>query len=345
VKLNRIFKKIFIPILLGFLILKLVACNNSSSQNTGDITTSLEPQSQQITTHTTKPTTTPTVKPTPPILPPNPNVNKIPENIEELGRETTVFITGRGEPGSGVIVHKNPGTNTYYVLTARHVVGIPPEPGEVDYVIKTPDDREHIAATSDNYQQKVTKLDNADLAIIEFTAEENQKYQVAPLTDTLSSSIPVYAFGWTSCYNDDSSLRKQFQKTKGEICEIKEDKEDKENRWTVRYTNNIVVGVSGGPVFDGLGRVVAIQAAFGNKIGKEKIGCDIMPIKPDNEYADALGVSIQENIQSLNYKLSSDQKSIQLQFDSDPSPKSVATVECRKFTKSCPPILEPGQKC
>jgi hypothetical protein len=324
------------------MILKLVACNNSSSHNRVEITTSPHPQTQQTTISTINPTTTPTVKPTPPILPPNLTGNKIPENIEELGRQTTVFIIGRGDPGSGVIVHKNPGTNTYYVLTAKHVVGIRPEPGEVDYVIKTPDEREHIAATSDNYQQKVTKLDNPDLAIIEFTAEENQKYEIAPLTNALSSSIPVYAFGWTSCLNDDASVRKQFQQTKGEICEIKE---DKENGWSVRYTNNIVVGVSGGPVFDSMGRVVAIQAAFGNKIGKETIGCDIMPIKPDNDYADALGVSIQENIQSLNYKLSSEQKSIQLQFDSSPSPQSNIKAKCRKLTKRCPPILPPGQIC
>ncbi|NET02055.1 MAG: trypsin-like peptidase domain-containing protein [Sphaerospermopsis sp. SIO1G1] len=332
-QIRRIARKILIPFLLTLIIVKVVGC--TSSLPLPDI----------------RPNPTPTPKVT--------SSRPRPKTIEDIAKKTTVFITGRGEPGSGVIVEKDKNTNTYYVLTAKHVVGIKPEQGERDYIIQTPDNQEHIAATSDNYDEKVIKLDDADLALIEFTAEENQIYEVAPLTNSLSSSIPVYAFGWTSCLKDDASLDKQFQQTKGGICELREDDEHGwdiryTNNMDIRYTNNIVKQLSGGPIFDEIGRVVAIQAAFAT-VGEKEVGCNTIPKNPDNKYSDALGVSVEKNIHALNSKLLEKQSNnkrykkslfIKLDVDSKTAKNPNTKVKCRQPPKRCPPILPLGEeKC
>ncbi|WP_099066246.1 S1 family peptidase [Nostoc linckia] len=289
-------------------------------------------------------TPTPTTPPTkPPTTPPTPITSGlIPQQINKLGEESTVFITGRGQPGSGVIIYKQNNTNTYYVLTAAHVVGTEPGEEEVPYKLLTPDGKEHIVAKYNDYQNKVQKFrESTDLAVIEFTAEPNREYQVAPLAKSIFQGMPVYAFGWTSCLGGN---QRQFQKTEGQICKINP---DSKNGWNVSYTNNIIEGVSGGPVFDSNGHVVAIQAGQGGNIGPiSDNGCNSLPIKPNPKFNYGLGVPIRENFEILQSKLPQ-RLEIETQSNTSSQKEFVANVECRQKSPvtQCPPILSPGERC
>ncbi|MFM6156010.1 MAG: serine protease, partial [Sphaerospermopsis kisseleviana] len=160
---------------------------------------------------------------------------------------------------------------------------------------------------SQNYDQKITLFDsNVDLALIEFTAEKGQTYSVAPLTESLSVGKPVYAFGWKSCSPDS----KNFQFTKGAICKVKASLGYGRD---MRYTNNIIKGVSGGPIFDSQGRVLAIQSALADETGKQI--CESMPIEPDDNFSDGIGVSISEHIMPLQSILQNNKSSIELKND------------------------------
>ncbi|MFN6516590.1 MAG: serine protease [Nostoc sp. CreGUA01] len=319
----------------------------TSRDNPTPISTNIEQVTESSSPTPTIPSPTPTISsPTPTIPSPTPTIPSptpttsvsIPEEIRKRGEETTVFITGRGKSGSGVIIDKE--ENTYYVLTAAHVVGIEPGPNEPPYKLQTNDEEEYIVAKQENYQKKVRKFrESKDLAVIEFTAE--QEYQVAPLAQSIFPGMPVYAFGWTSCLGIN---RRQFQKTEGEICKINPDAKD---GWDVSYTNNIVEGMSGGPVFDSTGHVVAIQAGQNGNGPNSDDSCNPLPLQPDPKFNYGLGVPIRENFEMLQSKLHPKQLKIKLQPAISSQKEPVVNIECREKLpqKECPPILAPGERC
>jgi S1-C subfamily serine protease len=85
------------------------------------------------------------------------------QEVGQIAREITVVIAGPDGRGSGVIVDQN--NDTYYVLTAYHVIK---EPGA--YEIHTPDGERYPVFRSQ-------RIGNFDLALIWFTSKNN--YQVA----------------------------------------------------------------------------------------------------------------------------------------------------------------------
>ncbi len=289
------------------------------------------------------PDPTPTISipsPTPTIPNPTPTTSGlIPEEIRKLAEETTVFITGTGKPGSGVIIDKQ--DNTYYVLTAAHVVGIEPTSLAPPYKLQTKDNQEHIVADENTYDENVQKFrESTDLAIIKFTAEPGQEYQVAPLAKSILTGMPVYGFGWTSCSGGN---QRQFQKTGGEICKINP---DANNGWNVSYTNNIIEGMSGGPVFDSSGYVVAIQAGQDGYGPAFDDSCKPLPLQPDPKFNYGLGVPIRENFEMLRSKLGQ-KLEIKLQPAISPQQEPIVNIKCReKLSQTeCAPILAPGESC
>ncbi|MBX9259183.1 trypsin-like peptidase domain-containing protein [Desmonostoc muscorum CCALA 125] len=289
------------------------------------------------------PSPTPTIpNPTPIIPSPTPTTSGlIPEEIRKLAEETTVFITGRGKPGSGVIIDREDNTNTYYVLTAAHVVGSKPTPFDPPYKLQTKDNQERIVADDKTYDENVQKFrESTDLAIIKFTAEPGQEYQFAPLAKSILIGMPVYGFGWTSCSGGN---QRQFQKTEGEICKINP---DANNGWNVSYTNNIIEGMSGGPVFDSSGYVVAIQAGQDGNGAISDDSCKPLPLQPDPKFNYGLGVPIRENFEMLRAKLGQ-KLEIKLQPAISPQQEPIVNIKCREKLPQteCPPILAPGESC
>ncbi|HEY9850247.1 MAG TPA: trypsin-like peptidase domain-containing protein [Leptolyngbyaceae cyanobacterium] len=171
----------------------------------------------------------------------------VPQTLDEqaiasLAREATVFINGQN-PGSGVIISRK--GNTYYVLTAQHVVNSPDE-----YEIVTSDGTKHSLDYS-----TVKKLPGVDLALVQFTSDKHRR--IAPLgdSDVANEGKTVYISGWP--HPGRAIAQRIFQLTSGKISGRPLEPLDK--GYGLVYTNTTRVGMSGGPVWDAQGRVIGIH--------------------------------------------------------------------------------------
>jgi tetratricopeptide (TPR) repeat protein len=93
----------------------------------------------------------------------------IAKTIQDKAKQFTVRIDYPDGNGSGVIVAKN--GETYYVLTAKHVVE-----QQKEYQIVTPDEKEHQVEPNN-----IKTLKGADLAVLKFQSRET--YQLATLAE------------------------------------------------------------------------------------------------------------------------------------------------------------------
>ena len=162
-----------------------------------------------------------------------------PQQVEAIGREITVRIDG-GAGGSGVIVERK--DNTYFVLTNHHVVRYPDR-----YEIETSDGSRYPV-------YKMQELPGFDLALVQF--QSNKIYRVAELgnSDQLAGGTQVYATGFPvpgpgreqRSYRFSAGQFQRYQPTG-------------DNGYTMVYNSEVIPGMSGGPVLDGIGRVVGIN--------------------------------------------------------------------------------------
>ncbi|WP_237746752.1 tetratricopeptide repeat-containing S1 family peptidase [Planktothrix agardhii] len=172
-------------------------------------------------------------------------------------------------PGSGVIIGKKSGflTNTYYVLTAKHVIN-----GKNEFDIVTPDGKRYSFKAND---QAITLLPDVDLALIKFKSKET--YQAATLTDYDFDNRNSYFDGQKKALVTafvsgfpDPNKQKEFPKGKRLLtvgaCLNKLDstfivgqEEFTVDNYEYAYTNSTYYGMSGGAVLDSSGRVIAIH--------------------------------------------------------------------------------------
>lgn len=162
--------------------------------------------------------------------------------INKIAEQITVLIDGQN-PGTGVIVEKK--GNTYYVLTAKHVVET-----EDEYTLQTPDGNRYLLKYS-----TVKKLPNVDLAVVQFTS--NKSYSIAKLADSdqIGIGFNVYIAGFPNPGREITQRLYQF--TSSEISG--RPKTPLRDGYALIYTNVTRAGMSGGPVLDANGRVVGIH--------------------------------------------------------------------------------------
>ena len=186
-------------------------------------------------------------------------VQTINVNITEIAKQVTVRIITKFGSGSGVIIKRN--GKTYVALTNRHVLADSPENG---YQLMTFDGKLYSARES-----TPVKIATLDLALVEFTSQQN--YQVVELQksrETLEGKT-VYAAGfpaWNFTWEGNKISRfeetrnwgmRAFHLTTGRIT-MKLDK-TLPGGYQVGYTNDVSQGMSGGPVLNQKGELIAIN--------------------------------------------------------------------------------------
>jgi S1-C subfamily serine protease len=179
--------------------------------------------------------------------------------VDKIAEQVTVKVDS-STPGSGVIIGKN--GQTYYVLTAKHVV--------TDLK-----DISIIAMSGKRYlvrRNAVTKYEDYDLALIEFTCAEN--YLIATLANyniDLSDEPVVFLSGFPKDENASSLTRTLTMGTTynvdAAVFKVYESFSFLEGN-ELLYTNLTKYGMSGGPVFDHLGRVIGIHTRKENLLGR-----------------------------------------------------------------------------
>lgn len=171
--------------------------------------------------------------------------------VDKIAKDITVLITWQSSHGSGVLVSKQ--GNTYYVLTAGHVVR-----GKNDLKIITPDGQQYSVNTS-----TVKTWEGTDLALLQFTS--NQTYQVATLADydLENEDRVVFVSGMPASKEDITQPNRQFNAglLYGGGVERAKDSRSFAFGYELVYTNSTDKGMSGSPVLDSLGRVIGIHTA------------------------------------------------------------------------------------
>jgi tetratricopeptide (TPR) repeat protein/S1-C subfamily serine protease len=186
--------------------------------------------------------------------------------LDRKARAVTVRIErGRGGNGSGVIVARD--GNSYYVLTADHVVK-----NSNGLKVVTHDQRVYQISDGD-----VKRSEGTDLAVVKFTSNEN--YRSATLGNySIADGSIVFPGGWPAP-NYINSQQWQWQINPGIISDkeqgefLTQDRLSFSNGYDLIYSSITYGGMSGGAVFDHAGRVIGIHGqAEGNRASKNILG-------------------------------------------------------------------------
>jgi tetratricopeptide (TPR) repeat protein len=167
-----------------------------------------------------------------------------PEQVDTLARQVTVQIDGQN-PGSGVMVARE--GQTYYVLTAAHVV---PSPDEYDVI--TPDGQKYPI----DFKQ-VKRLPGVDLALVPFTSAKN--YQIVTIGSSSQVTVDnlAYVSGFPASRSGDAKATYRF--APGRI--LAQASRSLANGYAFAYMNDTFAGMSGGPILDQEGKLIGIHGA------------------------------------------------------------------------------------
>lgn len=166
-------------------------------------------------------------------------------NVNQLARSTTVRIFALNVSGSGVLIERH--GNQYKILTNWHVVATKPQ------TILTPDGQRYPLFG-------VKQLGNNDLAIAYF--ESDATYQIAPIQQGLISvgekvfaaGFPMYSQPGLTTFDQGLQV---FQLTQGVISLLPS--KSLPQGYQLGYTNNIEIGMSGGPIFNDQGKLIGVN--------------------------------------------------------------------------------------
>jgi serine protease Do len=252
------------------------------------------------------------------------------KEVAAIAKKTVVrIVSSDGGFGSGVIIGRveKGYKNVYTILTAAHVVRT-----FNNYRIVTPiltDNlgvRKRVSINIDA-RRDIKKLPDVDLAIVSFESDYTFAIGTIGNSEYADEGSPVYVAGFPKASK--AIKRIAFQFTGGMISsrldEIDNDPKDQNNGYDLVYTNITRAGMSGGPVLDAAGRIIAIhgQGDRNNQIpgeeatsrgaGEEKTGFNLgIPIqtflKLQPQFSKNGGARIDRS--PVNYKLSDNSQTI-----------------------------------
>jgi len=183
------------------------------------------------------------------------------KEVNDIARQITVIISTPNSNGSGIIIaHRD---NTYYVLTAYHVVR-----EQEEYKLTAPDGKQYFF---DN--NTIVRQPGVDLAVVQFRSEST--YRVATISSSrVADNQYVFAAGYPPLNKTNPSWRfspgRIFSKEQG-LMQVKNFVIDNQgsstaqsasslkNGYELVYSNITYGGMSGGPVLDTQGRLIGIH--------------------------------------------------------------------------------------
>ena len=212
-------------------------------------------------------------------------VSLSPAEVATIAKEITVLIQVPGGSGSGVIVKKQ--GNTYFVLTASHVVADTNLGEEAD--LTTHDGQIHGINID-----RIRNLPEVDLSIVEFTS--NGSYFSANIgdSDEAGNLTTVFVAGFP--YSG-QAIQQGFFITPGVIVNRNASNHD---GYELVYDNNTREGMSGGPILNEEGQVIGIHGrAEGTEIQGERVKAGFnlgIPIKTFVQLAQRGGVNLDSSV-------------------------------------------------
>ncbi|MHC5594491.1 MAG: S1 family peptidase [Nostoc sp.] len=173
------------------------------------------------------------------------------KQLQQLAKSIAVKVLSKDFLGSGILIQRK--GSVYQVVTNAHVL----RSGNPPYQIQTPDGRIYAADLSKISARSVSSYFNGnDLAVLQFRSPK-LNYQVASLgyASTLSVGNEVFAAGFP--FDSQGIQDTGFVFRKGKVSLVLD--KALEGGYRIGYTNDIVKGMSGGPLLNRAGQVVAIN--------------------------------------------------------------------------------------
>jgi Tfp pilus assembly protein PilF/S1-C subfamily serine protease len=207
---------------------------------------------------------------------------KTPTEIDSIAKSMTVLISGSEGQGSGVIIHKQ--GNIYTAITAAHVFK------SNNYQIITADDRQHSLVAS-----SIRKASgDIDLAVFKFQATAS--YPVAKIGNSsgLSGGSDIYVAGFPASTRTITASVFVFRR--GEVSA--NSSKVFTGGYSLIYSNNTLPGMSGGPVLNNEGELVAIHGKGDREESDSGLGAKTgfnlgIPIERFLTIAKTLGVPLE----------------------------------------------------
>lgn len=171
----------------------------------------------------------------------------------QVAQKVTVRLVSKYLSGSGVIVsHQN---QKYRVLTCAHVLD---NQNIKEFRLVTPDGQFHPIK-----QDIILKFNKLDLALVSFQSKQNysvikpaQPQTVTIGLSALVSGFPNYQYSNSDWRNTSSLDIQAFHLTSGQILHLLN--KTMEEGYQIGLSNDIEIGMSGGPVLNIQGELIAI---------------------------------------------------------------------------------------
>jgi serine protease Do len=140
-----------------------------------------------------------------------------------------------------------------------------------------------------DYKQ-IKKLANLDLAVAEFTSDENLSVAQIGNSEAVDQGDVIYVSVWPAA---DRAITKRSQfASKGEIASIQSGNAD---GYELMYGNSTGPGMSGGPIFNSNGQLVEIHGRAAGSVERGKVGINLgIPIHLFLRQAPQAGLNLQQ---------------------------------------------------
>ncbi|WP_261225754.1 serine protease [Ancylothrix sp. D3o] len=175
------------------------------------------------------------------------------QNLEELAKSITVKVMAGKSGGSGTIINKK--GDVYTVLTNQHVVNL-----GTPHRIQTPDGKIYDAEIDKIYDAEIDKNVNSkekDLALLQFRSSAD--YQVAEFPENVEENefFKALKVGDELVAAGFPSEQNNLKIARGKIAVLPE--KSLQGGYRLGYDNAIEKGMSGGPVLNNRGELIAVN--------------------------------------------------------------------------------------